>query len=71
MLAVKFSFHFCQLFVAEVRKANDGTDQAKEDGELRVHSFRLLTEQLKKRRAAQVPDGYGENRQGLRITNDN
>ena len=48
MLAVKFALHFCQPFVAEVRKANNGTDQAKEDGELRVHSFRLLTEQLKK-----------------------
>jgi hypothetical protein len=48
MLAVKFAFHFCQPFVAEMRKASNGTDRAKEDGELRVHSFRLLTEQLKK-----------------------
>jgi hypothetical protein len=48
MLAVKFAFHFCQPFVAEVRKASNGTDRAKEDGALRVHSFRILTEQLKK-----------------------
>lgn len=34
MLAVNFSFDFCQSFVPEVREANNGPDQAEEDGEL-------------------------------------
>jgi hypothetical protein len=42
MLDVEPAFHFRQIFVIEVRKANDGADKQEKHGELGVHLLLLI-----------------------------